>query len=781
MAIPILQESRAETSPGGLFSSQAGALPGVAVAGNTLVAVLTYDSPTDTVSTPAGWDKSFSIFDTFAASVTIFTRLADAGDEVTPPTITITFGSTRLAVLFMFEVEGEYGGASVATTGSTPTMPRTFPAITPTASLEALLVAIAAEQNAYALSSGPSGYTLIPSLNYEADTGASIRLTAHYKYVASASGSYTTSITYANGGNGVSTHAVHVWFSGLTEAPVIVAAFSGTPTSGPAPTTVEFTDESTGDPDTWDWDFGDGGTSTDQHPDHEYTVPGTYSVTLTITKGADEASVTHEFYIVIAPPAEPGVLVDWDGTGFVSERVKEWTITRGASPELTGSTSAGSATIVFINTPDDRYNPENVGGDLYGFLADGPRLWIGVNEDGTVTPDEAKDVYGLHAGRITDVLPETEGGADVVPFVTIVTEDPLAWAGRQKIQVPASRERSQADLRATVASFLAWTNTRLPVEPATLPLSSADAMSLRVLDDLNAANGTRHFAKPADNATDWFQYYAWRRTEGLDGSSDGSLDAGTDHLTQTTGWRRSADGIINQQKATVEPIDFPGRVKVWEPDLLPFTVAGELIIWTQFGDYVEDPEVDIDYTGSALTTAIEAFGDTAKVTLTSAGTTTVTDLDITGYLVQRGSTESVVIDDDASQAEPRGVRAGPDLTGDYLGTLTSAKGFAEHIVYRFAGPLYRPTITVVNWIPEQFDLDLFDRISVTVTQLSITARIFEIVGLTHHTDLAALDGDDNPVVLHTTTYVLQECREQTDPGWFILDDSLLDGADVLAY
>jgi hypothetical protein len=68
-----------------------------------------------------------------------------------------------------------------------------------------------------------------------------------------------------------------------------------------------------------------------------------------------------------------------------------------------------------------------------------------------------------------------------------------------------------------------------------------------------------------------------------------------------------------------------------------------------------------------------------------------------------------------------------------------------------------------------------------VTQLSITARIFEIVGLTHHTDLAALDGDDNPVVLHTTTYVLQECREQTDPGWFILDDSLLDGADVLAY
>ncbi len=54
--------------------------------------------------------------------------------------------------------------------------------------------------------------------------------------------------------------------------------------------TVTFTDESTSDliynseeAVTWDWDFGDGGTSVLQNPTHDFTVVGTYTVTLTIT------------------------------------------------------------------------------------------------------------------------------------------------------------------------------------------------------------------------------------------------------------------------------------------------------------------------------------------------------------------------------------------------------------------------------------------------------------------------------------------------------------------
>jgi PKD repeat protein len=57
---------------------------------------------------------------------------------------------------------------------------------------------------------------------------------------------------------------------------------------------VDFTDLSTGDVLTWDWDFGDGGTSADQDPIHEYTTAGVYTVTLVITDydGGDTATKT---------------------------------------------------------------------------------------------------------------------------------------------------------------------------------------------------------------------------------------------------------------------------------------------------------------------------------------------------------------------------------------------------------------------------------------------------------------------------------------------------------
>jgi PKD repeat protein len=83
-----------------------------------------------------------------------------------------------------------------------------------------------------------------------------------------------------------------------------VAAFSGSPTSGEAPLTVEFTDESSNNPTSWSWDFGDGGTSTAQNPSYVYNDVGTYTVTLTAANayGSDDEIKTG--YITVT---EPGV------------------------------------------------------------------------------------------------------------------------------------------------------------------------------------------------------------------------------------------------------------------------------------------------------------------------------------------------------------------------------------------------------------------------------------------------------------------------------------------
>lgn len=91
-----------------------------------------------------------------------------------------------------------------------------------------------------------------------------------------------------------------------------VADFHGTPLSGTVPLIVRFTDVSTGVPTSWQWDFGDGSTSTAQHPDHIYNVAGTYEVTLTVTNTMDSSVLTRTGYIVVNPP-QPSV-ADFSGT-----------------------------------------------------------------------------------------------------------------------------------------------------------------------------------------------------------------------------------------------------------------------------------------------------------------------------------------------------------------------------------------------------------------------------------------------------------------------------------
>jgi PKD repeat protein len=79
--------------------------------------------------------------------------------------------------------------------------------------------------------------------------------------------------------------------------PPPVAEFSADPTSGPPPLEVYFTDESTGEIDTWEWDFGDGSPhSFVQNPVHTYESEGKYTVSLTVTGpgGSDtETKIDH--------------------------------------------------------------------------------------------------------------------------------------------------------------------------------------------------------------------------------------------------------------------------------------------------------------------------------------------------------------------------------------------------------------------------------------------------------------------------------------------------------
>jgi PKD repeat protein len=69
---------------------------------------------------------------------------------------------------------------------------------------------------------------------------------------------------------------------------------------GIAPMTVQFKDMSPGQPDKWTWAFGDGASDTVKNPLHTYTVPGTYTVKLTVVEDGVSSTLTRENYIVVS-------------------------------------------------------------------------------------------------------------------------------------------------------------------------------------------------------------------------------------------------------------------------------------------------------------------------------------------------------------------------------------------------------------------------------------------------------------------------------------------------
>ena len=71
-----------------------------------------------------------------------------------------------------------------------------------------------------------------------------------------------------------------------------------------------FTDLSTNIPITWEWDFGDGETSSEQHPIHEYTTEGIYAVTLVATNLLGPDTEIKTDYITVAFPEAPTVIGD---------------------------------------------------------------------------------------------------------------------------------------------------------------------------------------------------------------------------------------------------------------------------------------------------------------------------------------------------------------------------------------------------------------------------------------------------------------------------------------
>ncbi|MBN4062031.1 PKD domain-containing protein [Bacteroidales bacterium AH-315-I05] len=112
-----------------------------------------------------------------------------------------------------------------------------------------------------------------------------------------------------------------------------IAEFTSDIVAGCDVITVNFTDLSTGSPTSWEWDFGNGNTSTSQDPSTSYINPGTYTVKLIATNGNGSDTIVKTNLITIHESPTSNFLTD---------------ITDGCTLSVTGSdaSTAGSAPIV---------------------------------------------------------------------------------------------------------------------------------------------------------------------------------------------------------------------------------------------------------------------------------------------------------------------------------------------------------------------------------------------------------------------------------------------------
>ncbi|MBV1907855.1 MAG: PKD domain-containing protein [Kangiellaceae bacterium] len=122
------------------------------------------------------------------------------------------------------------------------------------------------------------------------------------QHTYAADGSYTVTLTVTDNEDATDDDVQTVIINANNVAPSSNFTFL---TSDLQVTFTDSSSDSDGTVASWSWDFGDGNTSSDQNPVHDYTAGGTYTVALTVTDDLGSTDVSTQSISVVAPNAAP--------------------------------------------------------------------------------------------------------------------------------------------------------------------------------------------------------------------------------------------------------------------------------------------------------------------------------------------------------------------------------------------------------------------------------------------------------------------------------------------
>ncbi len=363
------------------------------VLGDTTLATITLQNNIDT---PISFERSYTfaqgsgqLLDTSGATIQL-----GQTEPITPGVYQITIAPTQLGTNSInFNLEDSNGQQLVATitltvveenTNLPPTATITGTPSTGTAPLNVQFTANATDPN--------SDDTL--SYNWDfGDGNTSTEANPTHQYVTASTTPYNVTLTVSDGtddGTATTTITVNTTTSTNTPPTVTIAA---DPTNGNAPLTTNFTATVT-DPDdgavfTYNWDFGDGNTSTEANPTHQYLTASTtpYNVTLTVSDGTDDGTATTTI-TVNTPNASP-TAVDDNVSTTLDKGISILVLDNDTDPEndpliITDTSSPNNGTTM-LSGPGISYQPNSgfTGQDTFTYtINDGT---TGNNATATVT------------------------------------------------------------------------------------------------------------------------------------------------------------------------------------------------------------------------------------------------------------------------------------------------------------------------------------------------------------------------------------------------------------
>lgn len=212
--------------------------------------------------------------------------------------------STQASPIYTYNQDGFYNVKLVATTAAGCSDSLTKPAYV---KIYPFLMQITADKTGgcipVTIHFSPSSTTYpYPITSYFWDFGdgtSSSQMTATHTYSLYGTYHATLTVTTANGCTQVMTQDIH---AGTPPT----ANFDAMPLTTCTNQLVQFNDSSSSDVTDWQWNFGDGGSSTTKNASHAYTLPGTYNVTLSVFNNGCKDSLTKLNYIHVSFPKSLG-------------------------------------------------------------------------------------------------------------------------------------------------------------------------------------------------------------------------------------------------------------------------------------------------------------------------------------------------------------------------------------------------------------------------------------------------------------------------------------------